>query len=278
MVGDMFWKLVRKSLSGKLYLAFQKSFLGRFRKYYSFETFKGIAESYFNNVNSLEGKTVLEAGSGLQFFTALQLLSKGAAKVILVDPVFGNRDHLDLLHQHYMEYQSNCEGTPCLNIDNVVVYSSLKLLPSSLDHSIDIICSHFVLEHVTDLKEFFTQSQKLLSKKGLCYSSVDLTDHTYQIFDSRKWTQWLYKKNMLLHLRYSERMNQFLSDRRTWVNRILFPAYIKTANECGFTVTSKKLYPYKSVEIHDDVLKKLPPDYQKEELFVTHFELTLSPF
>jgi SAM-dependent methyltransferase len=213
----------------------------------------------------------------LQFFTALDLLNNGARKVLLVDPVFENKGHLNVLKHHYKEYLNKCRNVHCLNTDKIQVYSSWDFLPAVMNHSIDIIFSHFVLEHVPDLKRYFSQTHKLLIKNGIMFSCVDLTDHTYQIFDSKKWMKWVYRKNMLCHLKYSEKMNRFLSDKRTWVNRLLFPVYVKIADECGFGVVTKKLFFFDKVKIHEDVLKKLPVNYCDEELFVSHFELTLSP-
>jgi len=44
---------------------------------------------------------------------------------------------------------------PSLEDGRIEIYSSLENVPHKQDNTVDFICSHFVLEHLTDLNAFF---------------------------------------------------------------------------------------------------------------------------
>jgi ubiquinone/menaquinone biosynthesis C-methylase UbiE len=276
MVVDILWKLFRKMLPLNCYEFLKKSRFGRYAEYFSADSFDRINERYRQAISSVEGMVILEVGPGIQFYTALDFLNRGASKVMLVDPVFIQEKYQQILEKNYNEYFSNHKKNYQITTDTIKVYSSWDLLPASLEHTVDAIYSHFVLEHVVDLNDFFRQSYRLLKKRGRCYSMVDLSDHSYQIFDSKPWTMWIYKERILYHLKYSDKINNLLSDRRTWVNRSLFPSYTCFAKDNGFEVCSSTLNMCKKSIIHKDVTAKLPQNYIGDELYVSHFELMLS--
>lgn len=273
MIEDVLWKIFRKSLSGKLYERLRKSKLGRPYNYLSLQTYRDIFVRYQKQKNYYRGKTVLELGSGFQFFTAFYFLSDGASKVILVDPIFENKDVKKTIKMHYIEFSKYHKLDENM-ISRIEVFTSFGKLIHDYNNQIDCIFSHFVLEHLENLESYFDEVYRLLPNGGICYSFVDLSDHTYHLFDSRKLTRWVYRTRMLYHLRYSDSFYRLISDKRTWQNRLLFPVYTKLALNKGFVIVSYKCSKCKKTKIHKDILNRSsnPTD---DNIYTTHFSLLL---
>lgn len=274
MILDVLWKYFRKSLSNNLYQKLKFSRFGRAKSYYTLPTYTAIFEHYKSNLISFSNKVILELGSGLQFFTAMHFLNNGASRVILVDPIFKNRDVEEILQSHAELFCSELKQKIPIDIKKIEVFDSLESIPVTNNEKVDILCSHFVLEHFQELESYFRESKRLISPEGCCYSFVDLSDHTYHIFNSKKQTANIYKSRIIYHLRYSDEFYRRISDERCWVNRLLFPVYVQLAANYDFKIVNKHLSKCKKTKIHQDVLSKLPYT-NEEELYVSHFSLLL---
>lgn len=273
MVADVLWKLFRKSLPGKAYEKLRESKLLRPCGYHSFRTYQDIAAHYRQQHLECAGKTVLEFGPGFQFYTAFFFLLDGASTVLLVDPVFENKDTEATLKKQFIEFSKH-HTLDENSTSRIGAFASIHAMPGDYDGRIDCVYSHFVLEHLEDLESFFDKAHALLRSGGYCYSFVDLSDHSYHIFDSRKITRWIFRSRMLYHLRYSDEFYRLLSDRRTWQNRRLFPAYSTLAAAKGFRIVSYALHKCKKAKIHRDILKRVPQSAE-DDRYVSHFSLLL---
>src|SRR4030043_1082488 len=233
MIDDIVYKIARKCLSVKQYALFSGSYFGRIKRYNQFKTFYRMYKEYEKYMD-VKNKIVVEVGSGKQFYTAILFLLNGAKKVFLVD----QKMDASLYPLHAKEVSTS------LGIDEdfeekrnrICHFAFLSDVPPEYNSKIDIICSHFVLEHFKELSSFFEKAKMLLGTNGVCFSSVDLTDNTYHIFDDYKATQWIFKRRALHHLRYSDRFFKSICDKRTYVNRLLLPEYLKLAKEHSFVV------------------------------------------
>ena len=71
MIFDIAMKLVRKTLSQGFYNWVSYDLLGRRQTYERIQTYTDIYKHYRERGLSFQGKTIIEVGSGLQYFTAL---------------------------------------------------------------------------------------------------------------------------------------------------------------------------------------------------------------
>jgi SAM-dependent methyltransferase len=271
---NIIWNLFRKSLGNGLYQGFKKSPLGRFRKYYAISTYKNIFDQYKSAGFDFRDKRILEVGCGEQFYTAYDFLAAGAKFVFLVDPVFSEKSR-DLQNAHYKEYLKQNLVDRIIEKVKISTYNSLKAISSEYNGKFDFICSHFALEHFRNLDDFFRNTARLLSPGGAAFNIIDLSDHSSQVFDNRKWVGRLYRKRMLNQLRYSDYMYNLMTDKRIWVNRLLVPAYKALAQKHGLKIVGVNPFGYCKARIHSDVLKRNPTTDSKE-LYITHFSMMIT--
>src|SRR5690606_34480041 len=127
-----------------------------------------------------EGKTVVEAGSGLQAYTALHMLRAGASRVLLAEPkVLDPEDadrQLKSFRKRYLFTMPTKEVWERIRFHRDLAEIAAAQTP------VDILCSYTVLEHVRDVADFFRLSREILKPGGIAYHRVDVSDHTYQFF------------------------------------------------------------------------------------------------
>jgi SAM-dependent methyltransferase len=272
MIVDASYKFLRKSLGKGLYRSISRSVLGRARNYETIDTYRNIFRHYTQNGLVFGNKSVLEVGPGNQFLTALYFLSAGAKSVILVDPKISHRqlrEDLDLFNKAENKHLAEAWVR-----DRMSCHASLEAIPSATDLSLDIMCSHYVLEHFNDLPGFFRQAARLLKPAGVCYNRVDVTDHTYHVFAKTGLTHWILKRRMLYHLRYSNRLFAKLNDPKCYMNRALLPEYLRLARSHGFTMSGLSTTKDNRVPIHEDLLRDLEIK-ERDHLYVSSFSLAL---
>ena len=274
MVFDVFWNLFRKSLGNNVYTILKSSRFGRPYTYFSLPTFSDIFNRYKNTGISFKGKKILEVGGGNQFFTAFFFLKSGVRSVLFADPVFTSNTS-PVYESQKVEFLAHFKNLTFPEPEPIHTYVSLESIPVSENGACDFICSHFVLEHFRDLDSFFKQTKRLLSANGTCFNVVDLSDHVYQLFNSRKATRWIYQTRLLYHLRYSDRFYNMVTDRRIWVNRLLIPSYRKLARKYDLEISDIEPLYCPETKIHPDLLKRESIDNEKE-LYVSHFSFRLS--
>ena len=270
---DIVWNLFRKSLGNTVYKQLIKSPLGRPYEYYSITTYRRIFDFYRSSGYDFKSRRILEVGCGEQFYTSCFFLADEAETVTLVDPIL-NEKSASVKLTHIGEAQDNCGNISDAAGSNIRWFGSLDAIPSGSDERFDFICSHFVLEHFDNLERYFSSLQRLLSRGGISYNFVDLSNHAYHLFDSRWWTRWLYRKMILYHLGYSDTLYTAITDRRIWVNRLLLPAYRALAEKYRLEILKIATHPYRKVKIHLDVLTRNRTSHP-DDLYVTHFSLLM---
>ena len=281
---DFCYKLIRKSMPKFVYEAIRGSFFGR-KKLIRLDHYRNIFSIYKEAVTGTDGryndfsnKTVLEVGCGNQIFTALFLLAEGCKKVILLDPlleIFNDderfRRSLSLFKTAMPEFSLSeneiRKSLLCIN--------DFQNIPDTFNDKIDIILSHQTLEHFNDLDIFFSSVYKLLSFDGMSFNKVDLSDHTYHIFDRFKFISLLNRTNNLNHLRYSAKQFALLNDSKCFMNRQLLPVYLRKAADHGLIckITKKSIFG-RNIPIHRDVVEGLD-FFDEKELKTTSFEMFL---
>ena len=276
MLLDILWNLFRKSLSNNLYQKLHRSPLGRHKGYNTIFTYKNIFEFYKSNTadfQDFKNKRILEVGCGEQFYTSYFFLNSGAESVSLVDPVFSNERSESILQDHFLQFQKLNGDTGQSKHPAIRYYSSFESINEH--EQFDFIFSHYALEHFRNLDSYFEFLQNHLSKDGISCNRVDLSNHVYHLFDARPLTRFICKNVVLSHLRYSDKFYAQISDKRTWVNRLLLPAYKNLANLYKLNIKKITQNPYKPVIIHPDVLKKNPTS-DISELFIDQFTIILT--
>jgi len=265
VVIDIPYKLARKLLPNGIYSLASK-IIGRKKIYCTFSTYQNIFDNYLYHLPELSGKTILEVGCGNQLHTSVQFLLHEAKQVLLAEPKLENSKH---------QFLSAIQPFSDQNIshEQIISFKDLDSIPGTFNRNIDIICSNFVLEHFSDLDNYFQNVNRLLTNDGVAYSYVDLSDHSLHPFDAISFLKWIYQKNTLNHLKYSNKLFSFLEDKRIFVNRVLLPAYIDYSKQYNFKyeITPRKV---EKCPIHKDLTSGLK--YQNEEdLFVSHFGMKL---
>lgn len=253
VIFDFPYKLGRKALGRGLYSALSRSFLGRTMGWERPETYAGIFSYYKERLGDFKGKTVCEVGSGNQYFTAFHFLNAGAARVFLVEPKVRNPQ--DKIKADLRSFLASQGGTPGLEdaASRVVMLPDLAALGSELDGCMDLICSHLVLEHVSDLDGLFRHTARLLSPQGRAHHRVDLSDHTYHVFAKFPILRDIATRRSLFHLRYSDRVFSLLNDPKCYMNRRLLPEFLRAAEGRGLKAEYRVVNRMENTRVHSDL-------------------------
>lgn len=271
MIFDIAFKLGRKALSPKLYAALSNSPLGRTRQWAVAETYSGIFRYYAGHLGDLEGKVVVEVGSGNQTFTAQHFLVAGAARVLLVEPKL--TDIAARLPGEMEIFTSRNGSGPGLDraCGDIQAFGDLSAIGPQYEGRIDRICSHLVLEHVSDLEGLFRHTARLLSPSGLAHHRVDLSDHTYHVFGKFPVLRGMAARRSLYHLRYSDRVFALLNDSKCYMNRRLLPEFVKAAESQGLRAEFRVVRKAADCKVHGDLQSRSPgagPDLLWAQEFV----------
>jgi len=187
---------------------------------------------------SLEGKAVLEIGTGPHLGVAIGLLGAGASEVTTIDIAPLNR--LDSRTRgvyralgEALPHTLPCRKQAQLAFDRLASGSSTAIaglryrcpcdvLQSGLaSSSVDVIVSYAVLEHVRSVNGALSEMRRLLRPGGSMAHWIDLADHL-----------WLAEP--LRFLRYTEGLFcAMTSNRSTFCNRQRLPDYIESAAAAG---------------------------------------------
>lgn len=149
--------------------------------------------SYLQRCNvRLDGKIVLELGSGATNGTGYELASTGAARVYCLEPFARFKSALD--RSILSDACNRHRVKPADIAGRTVRLNSLDPIPS---HSIDLVVSSSVLEHVTDPESVCDQLMGLLTPSGQMLHLVDYRDHFFKYpyhflqFSQRTWNTFL---------------------------------------------------------------------------------------
>lgn len=141
---------------------------------------------------SVSGKRVVEVGSGATNAAGYALACAGAVRVWCVEPyvAFDRKTDHALLHQISRMHDRDPEKIAAA-VNRTVSLASIGI------GNADIILSHSVLEHVSDLATFFSESSTALTKEGAMLHIVDYRDHFFKYplhflqFSIRTWQKYL---------------------------------------------------------------------------------------
>ena len=86
-----------------------------------------------------------------------------------------------------------CELNEEMLKEKIEIYHDLSLVPMKYNGLVDSICSYTVLEHIKNLNEMFKLSFELLASDGIAFHEVDVTDHTYHVFDQYSFLKWIWE-------------------------------------------------------------------------------------
>ncbi len=158
---------------------------------YALGTADTLIKSLPGGVEFLKGKRVMEIGSGVNFGTILTIACYGA-EVTAVErfaPPW-NPDYHPKFYAHLRDQlaarDASIDLTPLDMIvssqgyppGSIVVHScSLEELKGVPEHSIDLVFSNAVFEHLYNLKSAFTHLARITKPGGLGIHQVDFRDH-----------------------------------------------------------------------------------------------------
>jgi SAM-dependent methyltransferase len=258
MLDDIFFKLGRKALPSSVYSGISKSVFGRDRSWKRIDTYASTFSFYKEKMGEVSGKTIVEVGSGDQYYTALYFLNAGAHRVLLVDPK--SEWNPKKAESEIAEFNRfNQARISYAEVENrILCFRDLTHVPGAFDATIDAMCSFLVLEHFSDLPCFFKESKRLLKQGGSSYNLVDLTDHTYHVFAKYGFTRGILRRRHLYHLRYSDRLFSWLNDSKCYMNRRLLPEYLRLTAENGLTIKSLHKEVEPKARLHSDLVDRHP--------------------
>jgi len=186
---------------------------------YSLGVFRSISAILQAHHIDFKGKTLLELGPGDNRGVGYSFLANGAAHYIFCDK-FPRKNKAEEKTRKYFEGYFKTTVAPHSYHD---IRNGAELLKDIPDHSIDIIISVSVFEHMEKAKEAFEEMGRVLKPGGMAYASIDLRDH--------------YNFNYpLLFLKYSDKTyNRLLScPGYSYTNRLRADDYQKILDSTPF--------------------------------------------
>jgi len=202
------------------------------------------------------------------------MLSDGAEKVILVDPILP-KDISAILKEQIEIYNSRIKPSTIIDSNRIQCYNNLEVIDNKWNNKIDYICSNYVLEHFKNLESFFTQIKRLLKLGGISLNKVDLSDHTYHILVKYPFIRKYIKEREIDYFRYSEKTFNFINNNKCYMNRIPLPVYINFAEKYALEI--KELITRsnpKAAKPHKDIIKKNNVE-NSELLHTVNFTISL---
>jgi SAM-dependent methyltransferase len=184
--------------------------------------------SFVSHVGTVEGKHVLEIGSGRYAAMGPRLIAHGAARVTLVDlyavPV------ADPSHNAILAEECRLKGLdPADTLSRIeVIKGDITLLPvPPAEERADLLVTKAVLEHVRDPGLVFRTCVQWMKPGAKCWHRIDLRDHH----------DFLHPLEMLT---FSDRVwERYLAmGGGFYQNRWRLPEYLKALQDAGWTDVS----------------------------------------
>lgn len=155
-----------------------------------------IAENYWryaeNGQIDLKGKTVLELGVGTTNATAYELAAMGCRFVYAYEPFARYNKKIDIKMM-----RATAQRLPVKEQQLAGSIVRIDDLNAVADHSIDVVLSNSVLEHVTNPENLFRVLNQKLHLNGTMTHVVDYRDHFFKypyhmlLFSKKVWRRWL---------------------------------------------------------------------------------------
>ncbi len=225
-------------------------------------------------LGQLAGKTILELGPGDSVATALTAAAY-KARAILVDT--GPYARMDMgNYQTQLRHMINqaIKGPDighCKNIGEMLevcgatyLTNGLKSLEELPDHSVDLVFSHAVLEHVrhADFTATMAECRRILKPGGAFSNQVDLKDHL---------------SGALNNLRFSERIweSDLFSKSGFYTNRIRYSKMLQMFRDAGFTIEALEKKSWNHLPTKREKLAEPFRTLPEDELCVSDFTVLL---
>ncbi|MGX1022919.1 hypothetical protein [Psychroflexus sp. MBR-150] len=257
------------------YHGFQKITLKEvsFYQHTNRKSFNQIKKILRNNKVNLEGKNVLEIGSG--WFPIIPILFKNELNI--------NKCYTFDINEHYSKKRIKStlkifENNFKTNKNNLP--SFIKYFPSTnvsnfkINDNIDFVISRFVLEHISEdeLLKIHYHLYNQISKSAQILHLISPSDH-------RAYSD----KSLSLYdfLKYSDKEWDKIQTKFDYHNRLRLPDYINIFKKAGFKIeflnyedvnkNSDKYKKFKKLNIHYDYKK-----YSEQEILASSITVLLS--
>ncbi len=222
----------------------------------------------------IQGKTILELGSGDSVATAIVAACHGARSILVDVGAFATNDM-----ERYRKIAEDLKKkgfnvpniTKAKTLDDVLLACGSQYLTQGLESFatietgvIDLIFSQAVLEHVR--KAYFLDTMKecarVLAVDGVASHRVDLKDHL---------------GGSLNNLRFSDRVweSDFFVQSGFYTNRIRFSKMIALFEDAGFIVDVSELRRWETLPLNQKVLSSAFSLLPESELMISGFDALL---
>ncbi|HMB44228.1 MAG TPA: class I SAM-dependent methyltransferase [Candidatus Methanoperedens sp.] len=224
---------------------------------------------------TFKNKQILELGPGNSIALAMNFLCNSSGKYLMVDKypriLKTEKQAKHLLEQiTYFEEKYHSNLNNFINKDNLefneafltYMQDSAEDLRNISSHSVDIILSISVLEHIRDVEKSFKEMRRILKEGGVMYHSIDLRDH--------------YNSNEpLKFLKYSDfAWDNFLTkEGYSYTNRLRIYDYMELLAKYGFEIININKIIYDSDLTEQKSFIKKFRDEDKENLKVLSIEI-----
>jgi hypothetical protein len=239
----------------------------------------GVVTSHLGRVGwtDLRGKSVLELGPGDGLFTALIAKALGSEQVYLVDAdpaaafdIEMYRLGCDFLRQAGL---APPDLSRCETVDEMLRLCSTVYLTDGLaslaqipDHSVDLIFSQAVLEHVriAEFSATLDELRRIISANGVTSHEVDLKDHLARALNN---------------LRFSTRIweSSFMVNSGFYTNRLRFPEILELFDRAGFRVEPGNVNRWNRPPTDPRLYAAEFQGFSEEDLLVSEFDLLAFP-
>lgn len=258
--------ILPSTIGFRLYHRMQRSRINLNHFYTSSKkSFDIVSRILQENQESLEGKKVLEIGSGWLPIMPYLLKCLGNAGDIYsydIDNRYEN-EFIESLNKHVKEtYQFDVKLTKEYKGYHLPEFLSYfpnsNVITSAYPVTFDFVFSRFVMEHVTpnDIKLMHERFYKDLDKDGLVLHLISPGDH-------RSYTDSTISNYDFLQ--YSQKEWDQIQTKFDYHNRLRLPQYIELFENAGFEVVhleynkvnkdSKKYAQFKQLNLHEDYSK-----------------------
>lgn len=265
-IGDKFWKSIGFFEHDQMELPI-----------YAFQSFNKHFQRVSEEKTLKPGFVSLELGPGNSLFSALISRSFGGKKTYMVDvdnfaieDIQSYKEMADFLrhkglpandidnNQSLSEVMENCGGS--------YLTSGLSSLKEIEDHSVDLIWSHAVLEHVrrSEFLDIMKETRRIISDDGICSHTVDLQDHLDQSLNNLRFTESVWESD-------------FIADSGVYTNRIQYSHMLDIFKQAGFEVKSTQIKKWDSLPVPRSELDKQFQELSDEELCISGFSVVLTP-
>jgi len=229
---------------------------------------KAISEKYLDTLRQnnipLTGKKLVDIGSGNLTEHAVYLLQSGISHITLCDLHTAKSKSTNLI----LGQPKNCETTTYSN----PLYSQVSTIANPIedlfsleDHSVDLITSNSLLEHVRNLDRALEECRRVLKPGGYMLHFIDLRDHRNF---NRPFTFLRYR---------SSHWERFLTSNQSYTNRLRKSDYLNAFKKANFsTIFSRDI----SANLSNEEYRKLPlsddfTSYEKSDLLATEVHILL---